>query len=157
MVDQPFGDKANSRFEEFGKKVDERFNQARPRFEEELQKGNRLSQRSSRASTAAGLRTGAARCRGSIAKIGRTARRSPRHRSALRCGRCRQLLRTLPQLILISAAVVMASGCRHKTTAVTVAPPPALAPIPTPGSPTPALRRHLFRRPRARPAGHGSG
>ena len=38
MVDQPFGDKANSRFEEFGKKVDERFNQARPRFEEELRK-----------------------------------------------------------------------------------------------------------------------
>ena len=38
MVDQPFDSKGNSRFEEFGKKVDERFNQALPRVEEELKK-----------------------------------------------------------------------------------------------------------------------
>jgi hypothetical protein len=38
MVDQPFEGKSNSRFEEFGKKVDERFNQVRPRVEEELKK-----------------------------------------------------------------------------------------------------------------------
>ena len=38
MVDQPFEDKGNSRFEDFGKKVDERFNQAKPRVEEELKK-----------------------------------------------------------------------------------------------------------------------
>ena len=38
MVDQPFDTKGTSRFEEFGKKVDERFNQALPRVEEELKK-----------------------------------------------------------------------------------------------------------------------
>jgi hypothetical protein len=36
MVDQPF--EGSSRFEDFGKKVDERFNQVRPRVEEELKK-----------------------------------------------------------------------------------------------------------------------
>jgi bisphosphoglycerate-dependent phosphoglycerate mutase len=38
MVDQPFDDKGSSRFEDFGKKVDERFNQAMPRVEEEVKK-----------------------------------------------------------------------------------------------------------------------
>jgi len=38
MVDQPFESKGTSRFEDIGKKVDERFNQARPRVEEELKK-----------------------------------------------------------------------------------------------------------------------
>jgi hypothetical protein len=37
-MDQPFEGKGSSRFEEFGKKVDETFNQARPRVEEELKK-----------------------------------------------------------------------------------------------------------------------
>ncbi len=40
----------------------------------------------------------------------------------------RQLLRALPQVILISAAMALGTGCRHKPTAVAVAPPPALAP-----------------------------
>jgi hypothetical protein len=38
MVDQPFEGKSSTRFEEFGKKVDHRFNQAKPRIEEELKK-----------------------------------------------------------------------------------------------------------------------
>jgi hypothetical protein len=37
-MDQPFENKAASRFESFGKKVDEHLNQAVPRLEEELQK-----------------------------------------------------------------------------------------------------------------------
>jgi rare lipoprotein A len=51
----------------------------------------------------------------------------------------RQLLRTLPQLILISFAAALATGCRHKATAVAVAPPPALGPIPTPSSAPPSV------------------
>ena len=35
---EPFDNKDSSRFEEFGKKVDERFNQALPRVEEEVKK-----------------------------------------------------------------------------------------------------------------------
>jgi regulator of sigma D len=38
MVDQTSGGNSNSRFENFGKKVDERFNQVRPRVEEERKK-----------------------------------------------------------------------------------------------------------------------
>jgi hypothetical protein len=38
MVDQPFESKGSSRFGDFGKKVDERFNQALPRVEEEVKK-----------------------------------------------------------------------------------------------------------------------
>ena len=38
MVDQTSESKGSSRFEDFGKKVDERFNQAMPRVEEELKK-----------------------------------------------------------------------------------------------------------------------
>jgi hypothetical protein len=38
MVQQPFNDKGSGRFEDFGKKVDERLNQAMPRVEEELKK-----------------------------------------------------------------------------------------------------------------------
>ena len=38
MVDQTSEGNSNSRFEDFGKKVDERFNQVRPRVEEELKK-----------------------------------------------------------------------------------------------------------------------
>jgi BMFP domain-containing protein YqiC len=38
MVEQPAGGKGSSRFENFGKKVDEQFNQAIPRVQEELKK-----------------------------------------------------------------------------------------------------------------------
>jgi bisphosphoglycerate-dependent phosphoglycerate mutase len=38
MVQQPFDDKGSGRFEGFGKRVDERLNQAMPRVEEELKK-----------------------------------------------------------------------------------------------------------------------
>ena len=38
MVDQPSESNSSSRFENFGKKVDERFNQVKPRVEEELKK-----------------------------------------------------------------------------------------------------------------------
>jgi bisphosphoglycerate-dependent phosphoglycerate mutase len=38
MVHEPFDDKGSSRFEDFGKKVDERLSQAMPRVEEELKK-----------------------------------------------------------------------------------------------------------------------
>jgi len=38
MVDQMSEGNSSSRFEDFGKKVDERFNQVRPRVEEELKK-----------------------------------------------------------------------------------------------------------------------
>ena len=38
MVDQQFDGRSGSRFESFGKKVDERFNQALPRVEEEVKK-----------------------------------------------------------------------------------------------------------------------
>jgi hypothetical protein len=37
-MDQPSENKSSSRFENFGKKVDERFSQAIPRVEEELRK-----------------------------------------------------------------------------------------------------------------------
>ena len=51
-------------------------------------------------------------------------------------GGFRQVLRTLPQLILISAATALGTGCRHKASPVAVAPPPALAP-PAPVSSAP--------------------
>jgi bisphosphoglycerate-dependent phosphoglycerate mutase len=38
VMDQQSGDRKDSRFENFGKKVDERFNQALPRVEEEVKK-----------------------------------------------------------------------------------------------------------------------
>jgi hypothetical protein len=38
MVDQTSEGNSSSRFEDFGKKVDERFNQVKPRVEEELKK-----------------------------------------------------------------------------------------------------------------------
>jgi regulator of sigma D len=38
MVDQHFDSGSGSRFESFGKKIDERFNQALPRVEEEVKK-----------------------------------------------------------------------------------------------------------------------
>jgi bisphosphoglycerate-dependent phosphoglycerate mutase len=37
-MDQPFEGKGSSRFEDFGKNVDERFSQAIPRVEEEVKK-----------------------------------------------------------------------------------------------------------------------
>jgi rare lipoprotein A len=49
----------------------------------------------------------------------------------------RQLARALPQLILISAAIALGTGCRHKASPVAVAPPPALAPTP-PVNPAPS-------------------
>jgi rare lipoprotein A len=42
----------------------------------------------------------------------------------------RQALRALPQLMLLSAAMALGTGCHHKTSPVAVAPPPALAPPP---------------------------
>ncbi len=38
MTEQPFDSKSSSRFETFGKKVDQRFNQAAPKVEGELRK-----------------------------------------------------------------------------------------------------------------------
>jgi hypothetical protein len=38
MMNQPFESKGSSRFGDFGKKVDEHFNQALPRVEEEVRK-----------------------------------------------------------------------------------------------------------------------
>ena len=50
----------------------------------------------------------------------------------------RQLPRALPQLILISAAIALGTGCRHKASPVAVAPPPAIAPATAPSaSPAP--------------------
>jgi rare lipoprotein A len=51
-------------------------------------------------------------------------------------GRALQLLHPLPQLILISAAITLSTGCRHQSSAVAAAPPPPppamrTAPIPT--------------------------
>jgi rare lipoprotein A len=57
--------------------------------------------------------------------------------------RCR-VLRALPQVMLVSAAIVSATGCRHKPTPVSVAPappvltPPAAAPAPVPSAPSSA-------------------
>jgi rare lipoprotein A len=61
------------------------------------------------------------------------------------------LRRQLPHLVLISAAIVLGTGCRHKPAQVAVAPPPpplappptaspapAPGPIPTPSGPPPA-------------------
>jgi rare lipoprotein A len=55
----------------------------------------------------------------------------------------RRVLRALPQVILISAAIVLVSGCRHKASTVAVATAPALGPSPPvsgapSSSPTPA-------------------
>ncbi len=41
-----------------------------------------------------------------------------------------QVLRALPQMILLSAAIALGTGCRHKTSPIAAAPPPALAPPP---------------------------
>jgi rare lipoprotein A len=50
-----------------------------------------------------------------------------------------QLFRALPQLILISAAITLGTGCRHQTKAVAVAPPPPISTTPIPSSaPAPA-------------------
>ena len=43
-MDQQSDDRSGSRFENFGKKVDQRFNQALPRVEEEVKKVIGLSQ-----------------------------------------------------------------------------------------------------------------
>jgi rare lipoprotein A len=51
---------------------------------------------------------------------------------------CRQVLRTLPQLMLIGAATALGTGCRHKASPVAVAPPPALAPTPPVSSAPPS-------------------
>jgi rare lipoprotein A len=44
--------------------------------------------------------------------------------------------RALPQLILIGAALLFATGCRHKPSPVAVAPPPALVAPPVPAAPS---------------------
>jgi rare lipoprotein A len=49
-------------------------------------------------------------------------------------GRPRPGLRALPQMILLSAALTLGTGCHHKPSAVAVAPPPAL------GAPPPPVR-----------------
>jgi rare lipoprotein A len=49
---------------------------------------------------------------------------------------CRQVLRTLPQLVLIGAATAFVTGCRHKASTVAVAPPPTLAPPVSPAPPS---------------------
>jgi rare lipoprotein A len=41
-----------------------------------------------------------------------------------------QVLRALPRLILLSAAIVLGTGCHHKPSPAAVAPPPALGPTP---------------------------
>jgi rare lipoprotein A len=52
--------------------------------------------------------------------------------------RCR-LLRALPQVMLVSAAIVSGTGCRHKPAPVAVAPPPVLTPpAPVPSAPSSA-------------------
>jgi rare lipoprotein A len=43
----------------------------------------------------------------------------------------RQALRALPQLMLLSAAMALGTGCHHTTSRVAVAPPPALGAPPT--------------------------
>jgi rare lipoprotein A len=49
----------------------------------------------------------------------------------------RQALRTLPQLLLLSTAMALGTGCHHKTSPVAVAPPPALGAPPPPVSSAP--------------------
>src|SRR5271156_1963256 len=52
--------------------------------------------------------------------------------------RC-QLLRALPRVMLVSAAIVSGTGCRHKPAPVAVAPPPVLTPpAPIPSAPSSA-------------------
>jgi rare lipoprotein A len=51
-------------------------------------------------------------------------------------GVCRQVLRALPQLVLMGVVTAIGTGCRHKASPVAVAPPPALSPAP-PVSPAP--------------------
>lgn len=46
----------------------------------------------------------------------------------------RQLLRAVSQVILVSAAIALGTGCRHKSAPVAVAPPPALAPPAAPST-----------------------
>ena len=52
-------------------------------------------------------------------------------------GRPRPGLRALPQMILLSAAIALGTGCHHKPSAVAVAPPPALGAPPPPVSSVP--------------------
>jgi rare lipoprotein A len=52
-------------------------------------------------------------------------------------GRPRPGLRALPQMILLSAALALGTGCHHKPSAVAVAPPPALGAPPPPVSSVP--------------------
>ena len=49
-----------------------------------------------------------------------------------------QVLRALPQLMLLSATMALSTGCHHKTAPVAAAPPPALGAPPPPGSPAPS-------------------
>ncbi len=49
-----------------------------------------------------------------------------------------QARRTLPQMIMLSAAIVLITGCHHKSPAVAVAPPPTLGVPPAPASPVPS-------------------
>ncbi len=133
MVDQqgqdPFEDRGKGRFENFGKRVDERVSQAFAEGRRRTEKGDRLSQRSSGASATAGLGAGAARCRGTIAQIGRTARRRSRQRSALGC-RGQPACAAHCRIFADRRREALGTGCRHKASPVAVAPPPALSPAP---------------------------
>ncbi len=46
--------------------------------------------------------------------------------------------RALPHLALLSAAIILTTGCRHKPARVAVAPPPPALATPTPANPAPA-------------------
>jgi rare lipoprotein A len=50
----------------------------------------------------------------------------------------RQLLRAVPQVILVSTAIALGTGCRHKSAPVAVAPPPPPALTPPPATSTPS-------------------
>jgi rare lipoprotein A len=52
-------------------------------------------------------------------------------------GSPRQALRALPQLLLLSAAMALGTGCHHKAASIAVAPPPALGAPPSPVSSAP--------------------
>ena len=53
-------------------------------------------------------------------------------------GAPRGVLRALPQVFLLSAAITLSTGCRHKPSTVAVAPPPALGATPRVSSAPPA-------------------
>jgi rare lipoprotein A len=69
-------------------------------------------------------------------------------------GGSRQVLRALPQMILLSAAATFGTGCHHKPASVAVVPPPALSPPPPVSSvpPSPPMSSPSSAPPTAVPA-----